>query len=408
MSELINNSERRKNILKDLILELHAGTDPEIVKVEIQKLLKNIPYGEVVEVEQELIANGLPVEEVTKLCDIHSTVLQGSIDLTFYNKRDVGHPIDTFEHENRALETLVGEINHELNNTNADNFAKQLMVIKAKFNDLYDVDKHYKRKEYLLFPFLEKYGITGPPKVMWAKHDEIRELIKTSIDSLSDCQSSEDLQSIIPFIIKPALDGVLDMIVKEESILFPMSSDRLTVGEWYEVYKQTMDYGYCLVAPTQEWKPKVMESSKVEELPTDNQVRFPSGKLSQEELLGILNTMPFDMTFVDKDDKVKYFTEGAERIFARSRAILHRDVRMCHPPSSVHIVDKIIEDFRSGKEDTAPFWIQMGGKFIYINYYAIRNENGEYLGTLEISQDLTKLRALEGEQRLLSYEKKGE
>lgn len=169
-----------------------------------------------------------------------------------------------------------------------------------------------------------------------------------------------------------------------------------------------MDYGYCLVAPTQEWKPKVMGNEKVEELPTDNQVRFPSGKLSHEELLGIFNTVPFDMTFVDKDDKVKYFTEGAERIFARSRAILHRDVRMCHPPSSVHIVDKIIEDFRSGKEDTAPFWIQMGGKFIYINYYAIRNDNGEYLGTLEVSQDLTKLRALEGEQRLLSYEKKGE
>lgn len=406
MSELINNSERRKQILKSLILDLHSGVDAETVKQQIQKLLKNIPYGEVVEVEQELIQNGLPVEEITKLCDIHSQVLQGSIDLTYYKKRDKGHPIDTFELENRAIEKLCNEINTTLDNFDKQGFEQVLNLLKSQFNTLYDVDKHFKRKEYLVFPFLERYGITGPPKVMWSKHDEIRELMKTTIEALNNSKNINDLKSIIPFLLKPTIDQVLDMIVKEESILFPMTTDKLFIQDWYEIYQQSLDYGYCMVAPDTEWKPKEIETAKIEELSNDNSVRLPSGKLSYEELIGILNTAPFDMTFVDKDDKVKYFTEGAERIFARSRAILYRDVRMCHPPSSVHIVDQIVEDFRSGRQDRAPFWINMGGKFIHIEYFAVRNENKEYLGTLEVSQDLTKLRELKGEQRLLSYTNK--
>jgi DUF438 domain-containing protein len=117
----------------------------------------------------------------------------------------------------------------------------------------------------------------------------------------------------------------------------------------------------------------------------------------------VLNTIPFDMTFVDADDRVRYFTQGKERIFARSRAILGRKVQQCHPPSSSHVVEKILEDFRSGREDHAAFWIAMGERFIHIEYFAIRGEEGEYLGTLEVSQDLTEKRKLEGEQRLLQY-----
>ena len=137
-------------------------------------------------------------------------------------------------------------------------------------------------------------------------------------------------------------------------------------------------------------------------------IQLPSGSFSAEELMAILNTVPVDMTFVDKNDKVKYFTQGSHRIFTRSRSIINRDVRLCHPPGSVHIVEKIIEDFKTGKASHAPFWIQMRGKFIYIEYYALRNENGEYLGTLEVSQDLTHLRSLQGERRILEYTDKKE
>ena len=410
MSELINNSDRRKSILKQLILDLHSGVDADIVKEQVQKMLKKIPYGEVVEVEQELIANGLPVEEVMKLCDIHSTVLQGTIDLTNFKKKEAGHPVEVFIDENRAIEETINDIKQVLSSQmNEATFKDNQIRLLTLFNTLGDIDKHYKRKEYLLFPFLEKYGITGPPKVMWGKHDEIRDFLNSSIEALRNCEDADDIVSITAPLLIPCVEQIADMIMKEEHILFPMSSERLTELEWYEIYKQTMDYGYCIVAPKEEWKPKIAQTAALEqEKAESNTVRLPSGKLNYDEILGILNTVPFDMTFVDKDDKVKYFTEGAERIFARSRAILHRDVRLCHPPSSVHIVDKIIEDFKTGKQDRAPFWINMHGKFIHIEYFAVRDTNGNYLGTLEVSQDATALRALEGEQRLLSYAKRGE
>jgi DUF438 domain-containing protein len=213
------------------------------------------------------------------------------------------------------------------------------------------------------------------------------------------------MQMKIELHLQPAAKAVTDMIMKEEEILFPMTLDKLTEADWFEIYRQTNEIGYCLYDPKVSWKPAGIETAEATPA-EEGTVNLPSGKFTSEELLAILNTLPVDLTFVDRNDKVKYFSQGKERIFDRNRAILGRDVRMCHPPSSVHIVDQIVEDFRSGKADSAPFWIQMGGKFIHIEYFALRNEHGEYLGTLEMSQDLTEKRALSGDQRLLSYKKK--
>lgn len=242
---------------------------------------------------------------------------------------------------------------------------------------------------------------------MWGKHDEAREQLKGSIEVLNaESLTAEDLLASYDLLIKSALDNVSDMVKKEEEILFPMALDQLTEAEWYQVYKQTLEIGYCLVDPQTEWKPETAEEATDENAVTnlDGRIQMPSGSLSLQELVKIFNTLPVDITFVDKDDKVKYFSQNADRIFTRSRAIINRDVRYCHPPASVHIVDKIVDDFRSGRQSHAPFWIQMRGKFIYIQYFALRDDDGNYLGTLEVSQDLTELRKLEGEQRILNYE----
>jgi DUF438 domain-containing protein len=215
------------------------------------------------------------------------------------------------------------------------------------------------------------------------------------------------------------------MIDKEEQILLPMALDSLTVNEWFAVAEGSDEIGWCLVVPEARWVPAGGESasrrpaseaggagpgagtaevaSVVEAGAEADKIKLSTGTLSVSQLQAMLDTIPFDVTFVDAEDTVRYFSLGRERIFARSKAILGRKVQYCHPPKSVETVERILEDFRSGREDLARFWITLAGRFLCIEYFAMRDETGEYLGCLEVSQDLTDKRALEGEQRLLNY-----
>jgi DUF438 domain-containing protein len=407
MSELINNSKKRKDLLKHMILQLHNGDAPDIVRNRLVELLKSIPYDEVVEVEQELISEGLPVEEVLKLCDIHQMVLDGHIDQSGAKPVPEGHPVDTFKKENQELEKVITELEQlfsKVKSIKEAEIKQWLIQVHTQLNSIMDVDKHYKRKEYLVFPFLEKYEITGPPKVMWGKHDEIRTLLKASIEAISSRGniSPDEVVTITELVLFPAVKGVSDMISKEEEILLPMCMDKLTNEDWYSVYKQTNEFGYCLYDPSVEWKPEGLELSDIT-YNTGNTIQLATGNFNLNEMEALFRTLPIDITFVDKDDKVKFFSLGPDRVFTRNRAIIGRDVRMCHPPSSVHVVEQILSDFKSGKEKSAAFWITMQERFIYIEYFALRDSNGLYLGTIEFTQDLTKLSKLEGDQRLLSY-----
>jgi DUF438 domain-containing protein len=394
MSELINNSERRKELLKHLILQLHDGKAPEEVRQSLTRLLGQVPYHEVVEVEQELIDGGLPVGEVLKLCDVHGAALKGQIDTSAAKPVPPGHPVDVFRQENRALEWELEAVRADLRALDAvaagADASEAWGRIRGHLNALWDVDKHYARKENLLFPYLEKRGITGPPTVMWGKHDEARALLKAALAAPS------------VGTIAPALEAIEGMIDKEEQILLPMCLDKLDEGEWGHIARHTNELGYCLVVPATPWQPAGAVDA---EAATDTgRVQLPSGSFTPEELTSILNTIPFDLTFVDRDDTVRYFTEGRERIFARTRAIVGRDVKLCHPPSSVHVVERILADFKAGRQERAAFWIPMHGRFLSIEYFALRGPDGSYLGTLEVSQDLTEKRALEGERRILAYD----
>jgi DUF438 domain-containing protein len=410
MSELINNSQKRKELLKHMILQLHKGEAPDIVRNRLVDLLQSIPYDEVVEVEQELISEGLPVEEVLKFCDIHQMVLDGHIDQSGAKSIPEGHPVDTFKKENRELEKVIAEIENlygKLETMKDGEVRDWLLKIHSQLNSLSDVDKHYRRKEYLVFPFLEKYEITGPPKVMWGKHDEIRVLLKASIEAVSaEGQISvQEALTLTELVVLPAVKGVSDMISKEEEILLPMCMDKFTDEDWLAIYRQTNEFGYCLYDPQTEWNPAGVELSEVA-YGTGNRIQLNTGSFNMDEMESLFKTLPIDITFVDKDDKVKFFSLGPDRIFARNLAIIGRDVRMCHPPSSVHVVEQILSDFKDGSQSSAAFWINMQGRFIYIEYIALRGKEGQYLGTIEFTQDLTRLRSLEGEQRLLSYNAK--
>jgi hypothetical protein len=428
MSEYINNSTQRKALLKHMIQELHQGEAPEMVKNRVKELLKNIPYNEVVEVEQELISEGLPEEEVLKFCDIHSSVLEGAIT-SHQPQLPAGHPVDTIKKENIEVAKVTKKIKEifdsipAITNGADDEIAAVGLKLKGLFNSLYDLDKHYKRKEYLLFPFLEKAAITGPPKVMWGKHDEIREQLKASIEALTpgSITTKEELMSVVVLLLGPAVEAVDSMIMKEEEILLPMCMEKFSEENWYQIYLETPVYGYCLYDPREEWKP---EAAVVENLKKSQQeeggpavsgvsytdgapVRLSSGSFDMKELEALFVTIPIDITYVDANDKVKFFSHSPNRVFERNRSIIGRDVRLCHPPGSVNIVEQILEDFKSGKENQAKFWLSnFMGRFVYIEYTALRGKDNEYLGVIEVTQDITEFRKLEGDQRLLSYTKK--
>jgi hypothetical protein len=269
-----------------------------------------------------------------------------------------------------------------------------------------DVEKHYRRKENLLFPFLEKHGITGPSKVMWGKDDEVRELLKSLGETLAQNDATAAEWKLIgATVLTPALAALEEMIYKEEKILLPMALETLNEVEWGEIWAQTPQYGYCLVEPGDVYRPpKTVDPSKPVDVPKEGSIIFPTGAMTFDQLRGLFSVLPVDLTFVDADDRVRYFSEGADRVFARSKAIIGRKVQHCHPPKSVDTVERILADFRSGKQNVAEFWIEMHGKFVHIRYFAVRDDEGAYLGTLEVTQDLTRLRALSGERRLLQYD----
>jgi DUF438 domain-containing protein len=191
------------------------------------------------------------------------------------------------------------------------------------------------------------------------------------------------------------------MIFKEEEIMVPMLLDTLSMEEWVEVEKSSAEIGYTLLHAVKRWLPKIeQKNSEPRVLSNDNEISFDAGALTQDEINSILNTLPLDMTFVGADDKVKYFTQGKERIFDRPLTIIGREVKNCHPPKSVHIVEQIVEDLRNGVKDNEDFWIRMGDLFVYIRYFAVSNKQGEFLGTLEITQNIKPITELEGEKRL--------
>jgi DUF438 domain-containing protein len=413
MSEVIDNKANRIRVLKDIIKHLHAGNPPEQVQRQMQEIVRQTDASEIMAMEQELISEGMPVEEVRSMCDLHSKVTRDVlVQLPIRKPIAPGHPVDTFRRENEALRGTIAAMTQtlaELQSTKeAADAAAILLRFRQSFNDLMDIDKHYQRKEHALFSCLERHGITGPSKVMWAKDDDVRNLLKRLGESIhSDPADIEKWKMNLVEATNAVLKAVQEMIYKEENILLPMSLETLTEDEWAEIWSVSPKYGWCIVEPQQGYAPSVSVMPESMKVPATGALMLPTGNVSLEQLAAVFSTLPLDLTFVDANDRVAFFTEGPDRIFARSKAIIGRKVQHCHPPRSVETVDQILNDFRAGRQNVAEFWINFHDKFVHVRYFAVRNSDGGYLGTVELTQDLTALRALQGERRLLEYDSSG-
>ncbi len=407
MSELLDNSRHRIETLKGIIRSLHDGADPESLKEQFGDLLAEVGASEIAAMENALMADGMAQEEIQRMCDVHAAVLGGGAPHGEPVAVPVGHPVHTFGLENARIREIVGDYRRVLDDLAVgqgvgDDVLDQWRAAQAA---IAGIDVHYLRKEYLVFPFLEKAGIMGPPKVMWGVHDEIREKVAAAGELLDHASelAADELALAGGTVLGPMLEQVAGMADKEDRILWPMALEHLAVQDWETVRGQWDEFGPGLAAPAGVWLPVLPERPEVAvELPADDAITLPSGHVSLRQLTSILNTLPMDLTFVDADGRVAYFSEGQDRVFARNRAIIGRRVEDCHPPKSVHIVEQVVDDLRSGRRDVAEFWIQMGERFVHIRYFAVRDEQREYLGTLEVTQDIAPLRALEGERRLLA------
>ena len=396
MSENINNREYRKNVIKQVIRELHEGKTVEEVKQKFEEAFTGVSASEISEAEQALINEGLPVSEVQRLCDVHSAVFKGSIE-EIHRETDPmkipGHPANVLYLENRRLERIIEEkIKPYL-----EKGRESLEAIQNGLEELSVIDIHYSKKENLLFPYMEKYGITAPPKVMWGVDDEIRDDLKTLKSDLSYGVFNDELKKGVEELI----NRINEMIFKEESIMLPMLLDIMTQDEWKKVADDSSEIGNIIdFVPV--WNPdKEAKKEHKEDIKEPGAIILPTGVFNTEELTHMLNTLPIDITFVGSDDKVKYFSQSSERIFARTKTIIGRNVSNCHPPASVHIVEGIVEDFKSGKKDHEDFWIKMGDKYVYIRYFAVRNEEGKYLGVVEVTQNIKPIQEITGEKRLV-------
>ncbi|MBF7096175.1 DUF438 domain-containing protein [Alkalibacter mobilis] len=403
MSEHINNREYRQKLLKELIMQLHDGADFDEVKKKFEENFEGVSATEITQMETQLVVEGMPVEEIQRLCDVHASVFKGTIEdihKMTVDENTPGHPVHTFREENKLIEKLLEErIKPHIKAMEEDN-DKVVVDLADDFADLWEIDKHYGRKENLLFPYMEKYDITAPPKVMWGVDDDNRKLIKDVRTILKHYQYDHPKEELIEKA-KAAVTGVEEMIFKEENILFPMVIDTLKDSEWQKILEESDEYGYFFFKPDIKWEPKVDEAEQADPVSgVEGYVKFDAGFMLPEEVNAMLNTLPIDITFVDKDGRVKFFSQGKERIFARPKTIIGREVSNCHPPASVHIVEQIVEDLKTGKKDHEDFWINLGEKFVHIRYFAVRNEHGQYLGVVEVSQDIKPLKALEGEKRL--------
>lgn len=387
--------------LSEIIRDAHADVPMADLQRRFADLIADIEPSEIAVLEQRLIADGLPVTEVQRLCDVHVQVFSSALDAHDRVNAPAGHPINSFQRENDAILARVEDLRAAIAGLDTD---PSLAPVAASLDALAPLETHYVRKENQLFPFLEQHGIEGPSKVMWGIHDDIRALLSQARREATAGEPSTRTTA------ERVAQMVADMVTKEEQVLFGMALDTLDLDEWIAIRSGEDAVGYAYIDCVPNWPADaphrtVIGLDQVQGIsrtkPT-GRIDLDTGALTPEQVNLLVNTIPLDLSFVDENDEVRFFSEGL-RIFPRSPGVIGRKVQNCHPPASVHKVQEILDAFRAGTHDVADFWIEMQGRFLHIRYFAMRDASGAYKGTLETVQDATAVRALEGERRLVDW-----
>ncbi|MCD4834522.1 MAG: PAS domain-containing protein [Bacteroidales bacterium] len=399
MSEFTGKQpERKKNLLAFCMRILRAEKPSEAVELYTD-IMESISASEVIWVVDEMVKQNIPMPEL-------KTGINKILNL-FYNTLN-NNPIETpakysflgyLSQNNHELDIRLKAIKPLLRKLNQDeNDLEVISALKDKFTELLLFDNHYVIEENILFPVLEKHWKDFRcVQVMWSFHDDIRRNIKSIIELL---ESNEFDLSEFNSLIGNIFFDMYAIKFREEKILFPHILQTITTDVLDKMLQESLSFKWPFIEPDKSKINIAMSSVRNE---TD-EIDLKTGFLLPEQIRWMLNHLPVDITYVDENNKVKYFSSPKKRIFPRTNAIIGRDVKNCHPQESVHIVEQIIEAFREGKKDKANFWIKMKDEFILIQYFAIRDKSGNYKGVIEVSQEVSEIKALEGENRLLDWE----
>lgn len=432
-------SDQRIQILKDILLELHQGASPESVQERFNQHFTGVSALEISLMEHELMNSdaGITFEDIMSLCNVHANLFKGAIaSVEVADADQEGHPVYVFKQENLALRAALLRVRRILTSyaetTDTDLQTDLLKGLRHQLNLLGQFERHYDRKENLFFPIMERYGHDAPPQVMWGVDDQIRELfaqVMTASQSLPDGDVTAVLATFETFAKE-----FEEMIFKEEAILLMILLETFTQDDWLTIAEESDTYGYAIIKPTAKWVPHrevfgEMASADQPQPATQltradgqetvidtpqgqftitftpkasttssainrhDQQPFGKGYLSIEEANLILNHLPLELTFVNKDDVFQYFNDSVpadEMVFKRTKSQIGRHVDLCHPPKILERVRAIFDLLRSGRKNQVDMWFKSDktGKFIYVVYKAVRNAEGEFQGVLEYVQDI--------------------
>jgi DUF438 domain-containing protein len=399
MSEIINSSLERIEALADFSRRLIRGENGKILIEKHQQIIDTVTPTEAMQVLDRMLLEGFSNEEVKANVGKIINVFFKSLSSYQWDKPGEGHFLYYLMLENCEVQKIMTELKSVTKSffkgKNQD-IPSLMLKLRLLVEKLKTYELHYIKKENILFPYIEK---TFPQyrclKLMWSFHDDFRRSLKV-LDTIikSERPNNEQLNKEIGKLFFV----VLPIVFREEQIVFPVALRAIHEKTWKEMMEQSFETGWCFIE-----KPNRKYQSSQTSLNLNGKINLGSGFLSPDQLILLLNNLTVDITFIDENDEVQYFSGGKQRIFHRSKAIIGRKVQNCHPPESVHIVNEIITAFRNGQKDHADFWIQMKGSIIYIRYFALRNDQGIYKGTIEVSQDVSEIRSLHGERRLLEW-----
>ena len=393
--DAVQDSERVEQ-LKGFLKRLGTGEDLGAVREDFASQFAHVEASEIMKAEQGLMREGTPLAEVQQLCDLHSALFHGS---TIHEQMESEHAkveaVLEAQEKSQSVVTLVETVGHPLNRLTEENKALDALIEATKVkvadktatvddvNEVRQVSIHYAKKGDLLYPHLKvAYDISGPSMVMWTVDDDIRD----GFGRLARAKSIDDAWY-------EEFDGLLtraqEMIYKEQNILFPICAENFSTEEWYQIYKDTEQYEEIFGVERVAWAEAeaALATQTTNASGDDNTIALIGGSLTVDQLNAMLNTMPMEVTFVDHEDINRYFNDG-EKVFKRPTTAIGRDVYSCHPPKIEPIVRGIIDSFRKGERDNVAVWLEKVGRPFYVNYMAVRDQNNNYLGTLELVQDM--------------------